>query len=544
MWAVLVLYVELFNMYVSSIDPKGVMVSVFRNPNITPNQAISELYHNADDSGAKNVKMFCTQDSKTDRGFFVFSDDGKGMDGKNIETEYLKMWSTNRKINTRSHGKFGFGGKQAILQLAGCARDRDEKSDAVLVVSKKKNKPAFICWFPIPYIFSEEWDGKFAKADLLNTDMEEINNFRKHVNKICPYFQNSNYHGTTILIRINNQIDELFANIEEIIYETSSNFLKRLDVCKLYIGETEHSLNRVLPYDKLHYDIVNNKYKKEIIVECYRQNRVNHFVVNDGGKKRYLRPVGASSKKTQNRFTPFTANIKMVGRFKILFSMVYELLCENKEITSSKRDTTVSLCRNDVFIGFDHVFKGAWRKLKSEKIHVAKYCRTRIEYEATNDFMDTIFCVSMNKCSTSYKKLPLKLKKTINRVYDKFLNSCKRSLMGIGDEEKNNVLKNVTPREKHKEHTMELDVSTKLARQLNGKTEEWVDGNRVDVLTNDHIIEVKRYRDRKAAIGQVLFYKMSYPNHTPRIHLFDHNGQRCTKMKSLCEKLKIVLTYE
>jgi hypothetical protein len=57
------------------------------------------------------------------------------------------------------------------------------------------------------------------------------------------------------------------------------------------------------------------------------------------------------------------------------------------------------------------------------------------------------------------------------------------------------------------------------------------DRDRIDLLTEDHLIEVKAARDWDNSLGQILKYKLHYPNHKLIIFLFD-DGFSCEEAKS------------
>jgi len=88
--------------------------------------------------------------------------------------------------------------------------------------------------------------------------------------------------------------------------------------------------------------------------------------------------------------------------------------------------------------------------------------------------------------------------------------------------------------------------SDKLSKLLNGKREVCINGNRnrIDILTDSEIIEVKNYNNRISSIGQILYYSSFYPDRILRIHLFDHNNERDKIFTDICDKLKIKVTYE
>ena len=54
-------------------------------------------------------------------------------------------------------------------------------------------------------------------------------------------------------------------------------------------------------------------------------------------------------------------------------------------------------------------------------------------------------------------------------------------------------------------------ISNRLAKELNGKQEVMIsNGKRIDILTDDCIIEVKNDKNKLDAIGQILYYSKFY----------------------------------
>ena len=91
----------------------------------------------------------------------------------------------------------------------------------------------------------------------------------------------------------------------------------------------------------------------------------------------------------------------------------------------------------------------------------------------------------------------------------------------------------------------EKKVSNKLSDQLDGKREVTLKcGKRIDILSNTEIIEVKSYKSRLSAIGQILYYSKCYPDKQKRIHLFDHNNKTDLRFQTICDELCIIVTYE
>ena len=87
-------------------------------------------------------------------------------------------------------------------------------------------------------------------------------------------------------------------------------------------------------------------------------------------------------------------------------------------------------------------------------------------------------------------------------------------------------------------------ISNRLAKELNGKQEVMIsNGKRIDILTDDCIIEVKNDKNKLDAIGQILYYSKFYKDKKKRIHLFDHNYIDDI-YEGLCKSLDIIVTYE
>jgi len=85
----------------------------------------------------------------------------------------------------------------------------------------------------------------------------------------------------------------------------------------------------------------------------------------------------------------------------------------------------------------------------------------------------------------------------------------------------------------------------RLADELGGETEVTVPSGRIDVVTQTEVIEVKRVSQWKSALGQVLAYKRSFPNHQARIHLIGEPSQsRLDLIQQECQQYGVKVTWE
>jgi hypothetical protein len=99
----------------------------------------------------------------------------------------------------------------------------------------------------------------------------------------------------------------------------------------------------------------------------------------------------------------------------------------------------------------------------------------------------------------------------------------------------------------HKEPKINTEekISDRLSIENNGTREVYTkSGHRIDVLTDDYIIEVKCFANRIKALGQVHYYQYDYPQKDLWIHLFDVNDSVDIVFHKICKKHNIKLTYE
>ena len=114
----------------SRTSSEGIIKILFGSNNFTILESIVELYHNSDDANAENIKIFFEKYDK--KNYLIISDDGDGMNMEDLD-KYLELLGIYEK-NSR-HGKYSFGGKQAILYLNGIFQENyGERS---IIISKK-----------------------------------------------------------------------------------------------------------------------------------------------------------------------------------------------------------------------------------------------------------------------------------------------------------------------------------------------------------------------------------------------------------------------
>ena len=95
------------------------------------------------------------------------------------------------------------------------------------------------------------------------------------------------------------------------------------------------------------------------------------------------------------------------------------------------------------------------------------------------------------------------------------------------------------------QYSVEYGISKRLEQELNANRISCPFG-RIDLMTNDTIIEIKKWDEHKKAIGQIIGYSIYFPTYKKRIHFF---GSKPTKpmeksLREVCLKLDIEITEE
>ena len=104
----------------------------------------------------------------------------------------------------------------------------------------------------------------------------------------------------------------------------------------------------------------------------------------------------------------------------------------------------------------------------------------------------------------------------------------------------NYELQNIKPDEQYSYR--EKEIQERLYKELGGVKEYGTNNGRVDLLTEDEIIEIKLHDNWKHGLGQLLVYNEDIMNRKMRLHLFD--GGYDESIKNICGKYNIDVTWE
>jgi hypothetical protein len=105
-------------------------------------------------------------------------------------------------------------------------------------------------------------------------------------------------------------------------------------------------------------------------------------------------------------------------------------------------------------------------------------------------------------------------------------NSCNKNkfITTLNDIKNNKIYNN---------KTVESTIKHRLAKELNGDMEVNTIFGRIDIVTNNEIIEIKHFNQWKHAFGQILSYSKFYVNHNMRLHLFYFKNKTVDNLKEI-----------
>lgn len=105
-------------------------------------------------------------------------------------------------------------------------------------------------------------------------------------------------------------------------------------------------------------------------------------------------------------------------------------------------------------------------------------------------------------------------------------------------------LANLKPRRVNE--ALEANVRDRLAEREKGQVEVQCEYGIVDVVTSSEIVEVKRSKNYLHALGQVLGYGESFPEHKKRVHLIleDSEEDLLSRAKRICSRHDVSVTCE
>jgi hypothetical protein len=180
------------------------------------------------------------------------------------------------------------------------------------------------------------------------------------------------------------------------------------------------------------------------------------------------------------------------------------------------REVSVMIRKSDGYVNATKLCKKAGKRISNWYTNAASKKHIDEISELINHEYDPIYTIENGKSSTRGTYVSLKLLPEIIRWIGK--DRCE---------------------------AREADVRDRLAKLVDGKIEVSCLHGRIDVLSATEIIEVKIAKKWKYAWGQIMAYGKDFPDHKPRIHLFDvPNTMDRDEITGFCLKHGINVTYE
>lgn len=87
----------------------------------------------------------------------------------------------------------------------------------------------------------------------------------------------------------------------------------------------------------------------------------------------------------------------------------------------------------------------------------------------------------------------------------------------------------------------EYNIQKDLKKRMKAKSEVETEVGKIDLLTDNEMVEIKDYDNWKAGIGQLISYSFYYPNHSLVLCLFNVDKKRTSHIKKICQRNHIEL---
>jgi hypothetical protein len=91
---------------------------------------------------------------------------------------------------------------------------------------------------------------------------------------------------------------------------------------------------------------------------------------------------------------------------------------------------------------------------------------------------------------------------------------------------------------------VEDQIRDRLHAELGGQTEVNTLHGRIDLVTDTHLIEIKRIDNWQKGFGQIFSKTAAYPNHAKRLHLFGSSERNLRNIAACCKEFEIDVTFE
>lgn len=392
-------------------DPKGVVKALFQENTFTELDDFIEIYQNSDDALSKNVKVeFIKYNDKT---FLFISDDGIGMD---IETMDRSLNLLGETSGERKHGKFNFGGKAGILHLSGIndyLQSKGTYRGKCIVISKKLDCEP-VCYEMVgKELIERGWDGQVKGPVIIGSGDESTNS-----NELFEQYPIINT-GTNIFIELTETREKNLIEIEpELRNELSLACNERLNHCKMSISLSD-TIDANLKYKPILKSEIIDEKKHTTHISVYMKNTERIYVVEEGETKLAIKSIS----KKNNRFSKKLEPLKDIDLKGYEKKGVFTLssACDYKYIKDEQTDLNsmneIYVVRNEFCLNKYNIPKIDKKTRQGDYYIRTIYRNTKstLTYES-DDIMDSLIGVNMQKADIKFEKLDKPFQRTIEQL--------------------------------------------------------------------------------------------------------------------------------
>lgn len=395
----------------SQTDPKGVVKALFQENTFTELDDFIEIYQNSDDALSKNVKVeFIKYNDKT---FLFISDDGVGMDIETMDRSLNLLGETSGK---RKHGKFNFGGKAGILHLSGIndyLQSKGTYRGKCIVISKKLECEP-VCYEMVgKELIERGWDGQVKGPVIIGSGDESTNS--KELFEQYPIINT----GTNIFIELTETREKNLIEIEpELRNELSLACNERLNHCKMSISLSD-TVDVNLKYKPILKPEIIDEKKHTTHISVYMKNTERIYVVEEGNTKLAIKSISKKKNSYSTNLEPLK-DIELEGYEK---KGIFKLssACDYKYIKDEKTDLNamneIYVVRNEFCLNKYNIPKIDKKTRQGDYYIRTIYRNTKstLTYES-DDIMDSLIGVNMQKADIKFEKLDKPFQRTIEQL--------------------------------------------------------------------------------------------------------------------------------
>lgn len=395
----------------SQTDPRGVVKALFQENTFTETDDFIEIYQNSDDASSKMMKVKII--SYNGKPFLFISDDGLGMDMETMDMSLNLLGETNGE---RTHGKFNFGGKAAILHLSGIneyLQSRKNYRGKCVVISKAKDCNP-VCYEMIGIVLIERgWTGQVQPHEILSGH-ESIDS-RELYNEY-PIDET----GTHIFIELTpSRLKKLKDCEQELIEDLSLACNERLNHCGMSIcfNESNEAILKYTPI--LKEDIIDEK-KRSTNIDVYMKGTEKLYVVEEDGVKKMIKLISEIRNSYSTKLKELS-ELDLNG-YEKKGTFILSSACDYEYVKTGGNDANE--IRNHIYVIRNGFCLNKYKNTKLDrKLNQGDYYMRSIyrntSYTLTyssDEITDSLIGVNMQKADIKFEKLEKPFQRTIEQI--------------------------------------------------------------------------------------------------------------------------------